>query len=106
MRTEPNAETNQAVGVVPEIVSTSKWRIREVRIARDFGLWLRFNDGTQGEIDLTEFLRSPRAGVFSSLLDKEIFSQVRLERGVLVWPGGLDIAPDAVYREIQEKMGK
>ena len=49
----------------------SKWRIREVRVSRDFGLWLRFNDDTQGEIDLTEFLRSPRTGVFSSLLDKE-----------------------------------
>ena len=103
MRTEPNAETDQAIGVVPEIVPTSKWRIREVRACRDFGLWLRFNDGTQGEIDLTEFLRSPRAGVFSTLLDKEIFSQVRLERGALVWPGGLDIAPDALYREIRER---
>ena len=104
MRTELNAETDQAIGVAPEIVPKAKWRIREVRVCRDYCLWLRFNDGTEGEIDLTEFLRSPRAGIFSSLLDKETFSRVRLEHGALIWPGELDIAPDALYREIREKM--
>ncbi|MHB8370242.1 MAG: DUF2442 domain-containing protein [Leptospirales bacterium] len=101
MRTEPNAKINQTSGVVPKIAPKAKWRIKEVRSCQDFKLWVVFNDGTQGEVELSEFLQSSHAGVFSALQDEKLFSQVRLEWGALTWPGGLDLAPDFLYREIK-----
>ncbi|HEV7516128.1 MAG TPA: hypothetical protein VGR07_07495 [Thermoanaerobaculia bacterium] len=34
--------------------------------ARDYTLWLRFNDGTPGEVDLSEELEGPLFGPFET----------------------------------------
>jgi len=39
---------------------------------------------------------------FSVLRDPSLFAQARVIGGVVTWPGGLDIAPDAMYDEIRE----
>ena len=101
MCTESNAETYQTPGVVPEIFPMIKWRIKEVKIRANFKLWVIFNDDTQGEVELSDFFQSSHAGVFSALRDEKLFRQVRLEWGALIWPGGLDLAPDFLYREIK-----
>jgi len=40
--------------------------------------------------------------VFKAWLDERQFLQVQLDRqsGTLTWPGGLDVAPDGLYREL------
>ena len=56
-------------------------------------VWLRFRDGTSGEIDLAAALRGP---VFEPLRDPAVFRQFRvhLEFHTLVWPNGADFAPE------------
>jgi hypothetical protein len=66
-----------------------------------FRLTVEFVDGTVGEVDVSRMVHSERAGVFSSLSDRTVFDQVFLERGVVTWPGEIDLAPDAMYDAIR-----
>jgi hypothetical protein len=60
-------------------------------------LFLRFEDGTEGEIDLSE--RLTFEGVFASLRAEGNFAQVALhaELGTIGWPTGADLDPDVLY---------
>jgi hypothetical protein len=71
----------------------------EVRHLRDYTLWLRFQDGTEGEVDLRASLRGP---VFEPLHDVAYFKQARVdpELGTVVWPNGADIAPETLYERV------
>ena len=66
-------------------------------------LSVRFNDGLTGCVDLSALLESPQAGVFACLRDPGVFEQVRVELGAVTWPGGLDLAPDAMHAAIKQR---
>jgi hypothetical protein len=72
----------------------------EVRPLGGYRVYLRFEDGVSGEIDLAPRLRF--TGVFATLRDPEVFSQVRVdaELGTVVWPGGADLDPDVLYAAV------
>lgn len=59
---------------------------------------VRFADGTEGKV---RFEPTHLNGVFEALRTPEIFRQVRVESGVVTWPGEIDLAPDAMYQEIR-----
>jgi hypothetical protein len=63
-------------------------------------LRLRFEDGAEGEVDVADMV--PFDGVFEPLADPAEFAKVRVdpELGAIVWPGGADLAPDALYSRI------
>ena len=67
-----------------------------------FGSRVRFNDGTEGTVELAEFLNSASAGVFAALRDDSLFRQARIVLGAVTWPGDLDLAPDAMHQAIRE----
>ena len=71
-----------------------------VKHVRDYVLWLKFEDGTEGEVDIRSSLRGP---VFEPLRDLEYFKQVRVEPelGTIVWPNGADIAPETLYARLR-----
>lgn len=77
------------------------WRVATVEALPGFRLRVRFMDGTEGTVDLTALIHSPSAGVFSILVDPELFAQVHIEYGAVTWPGEIDLAPDAMYAEIK-----
>lgn len=62
-------------------------------------VWLRFDDGLEGEIDLSVELHGP---VFEPLSDVTYFRQVRLhpELRTLVWPNGADFAPEFLREKL------
>lgn len=72
----------------------------EVRYVRDYTVWLRFEDGTEGEVDIARSFRGP---VFEPLRNVEYFKQVRVdaELGTIVWPNGADIAPETLHERVQ-----
>ena len=47
----------------------------DARHVRDYVVWLRFSDGTEGDVDLLQELSGP---VFEPLRDRAVFSQVTL----------------------------
>ena len=63
-------------------------------------LYLRFEDGTEGIVDLAEHLAF--RGVFEPLSDPECFAQVRVDRelGTIAWPNGADLDPDVLYSQL------
>lgn len=80
------------------------WRVASVTVLPDFRLQVEFVDGTVGEVDLRAFLSRPEEilGVFAPLRDAAVFAQARVVLGAVEWPGGPDLAPDAMYDAIRE----
>jgi hypothetical protein len=73
------------------------WDVVEVKPEADYGLFVRFKDGLSGRVrmDPREF-----TGVLGPLADVEFFNRVYIDGGAPAWPGDIDLAPDALYREI------
>ena len=59
-------------------------------------MWVRFNDGSEGEVDLTAELDGP---VFEALKDPKVFAQFKVdpETHTIVWPNGADLAPEFLH---------
>ena len=72
-------------------------RVTAAKLVKDFVLWVRFNDGSEGEVDLSDELERP---VFEPLKDPRIFAQVRLDPDThtLVWPNNSDLAPEFLHQ--------
>lgn len=69
--------------------------VLEVKPADDFRLFLRFQDGASGFVDLSSYAGR---GVFSAWDKPGFFQKVTItEEGALEWPGGIDLCPDALY---------
>ena len=72
----------------------------EARHVSGYTVWLKFRDGTQGEIDLKSELDGP---VFEPLRNLSVFLQFRVdpEFHTLVWPNGADLAPEFLHDSIR-----
>lgn len=75
------------------------YRIEAVEARPHYRLWIRFADGVEGEVDLSHL---PGKGVFAAWEDPEEFDKVFVdpETATAAWPGGVDLAPDALYQQI------
>lgn len=71
----------------------------DARYVRDFTVWIKFEDGAEGEVDLSAELYGP---VFEPLRDVEYFKQFRVdpELGTISWPNGADLAPEFLYEKV------
>lgn len=71
----------------------------EAHYVRDYTVWLRFEDGTEGEIDLSAELDGP---IFEPLKDPSFFAQLRvnLDTGTIEWPNRADFAPEFLYAKV------
>ncbi|MCL6087744.1 MAG: DUF2442 domain-containing protein [Actinobacteria bacterium] len=73
--------------------------IKEVKALPSFRVWIKFSDGVEGIVDLSDLVGQ---GVFSKWSDKEYFNSVYIdsESHTIAWPGGIDLCPHALYAEI------
>ncbi len=78
-------------------------RVLDARHAGRYRVWLRFDDGLSGEIDLEDELWGP---VFDPLKDVAEFSQLRADPDLetVVWPNGADFAPEFLYNRLKETL--
>ncbi len=78
------------------------WSIVRFKVLPEFKIEVSFADGTTGIADLGPRLsQGPLGDGFDPLCDPKMFAQVFLEHGALTWPGGIDLAPDAMYERIR-----
>lgn len=72
------------------------YRLVEARYVREFTIWLRFNDGVEGEVDLRDELDGP---IFEPLRDPDVFRSFQLhpELHTVTWPNGADFAPEFLH---------
>jgi hypothetical protein len=63
-------------------------------------IWLRFNDGAEGEIDLEKKLEGE---VFGPLRDQRLFRKFRVdpELGTIVWENDADFALEFLYENMK-----
>ena len=76
------------------------YHVVEARYVGGHVVWLRFRDGTSGEIDLQSVLEGP---VFAPLHDLFVFQQFQIHPDfhTLVWPNGADIAPEYLHDNVR-----
>jgi Protein of unknown function (DUF2442) len=74
------------------------WDVVAVTPEPDWILKVRFADGLSGTV---RFDPGCFTGVLEPLRDQRFFDQVFVDRGAVAWPGDIDLAPDAMYREIR-----
>ncbi len=78
--------------------------ITDAKHLRDYQIWLKFNDGMEGAVDLSQTLWG---GMFEPLKDQALFSQVKLDKELdtIVWPNGADLAPEFLHDLLQQAEG-
>jgi hypothetical protein len=75
-------------------------RTISVQPLQGYRLAVRFDDGTEGVIEMQDRLFGP---VFEPLQDLTVFSQVAVDEfGAIAWPNGADLAPDALYERLRK----
>jgi len=72
----------------------------DVKYVRDYVIWARFNDGIDGEVDLSAELEGE---VFGPLKDQKLFRTVKVDSllGTVVWDNGADLAPEFLYDNLK-----
>ena len=70
----------------------------EARYVHDYTVWLRFSDGTTGEVDLSEELDGP---VFGPLRNLDQFKRFYIACHTIAWENGADFAPEFLRDHIQ-----
>ena len=75
------------------------FKIVEAKARPRYRLWVRFEDGVEGEVDLSELVGK---GVFKRWENEQEFNKVYIdpETWTVAWPGGIDLAPDALHQDI------
>lgn len=69
-----------------------------VKALANWRIWLRYDDGVEGEVDLSDL---QGRGVFKAWEDPEFFRSVRIAaHGAIEWGTELDLCPDALYMRL------
>ena len=73
----------------------------EARYLGDYKVWLEFNDGRKGVVDLSDELHGEER---SPLRNRELFSTFYLDYGLasIAWLDGADFAPEFLYEKLKE----
>ena len=76
--------------------------IKKAKYISGFTLWLSFNDGTEGTVDLQKSLWGP---IFEPLKNIEKFQQVSLSKllHTITWPNEADFAPEFLKDKLIEQ---
>lgn len=74
--------------------------VTEAEYLHDYVIWLRFNDGTSGEVDLENELYG---SMFEPLKDIKSFKSFKVDPvlDTIVWENGADLAPEFLYEKMR-----
>jgi hypothetical protein len=73
----------------------------EVRPLSGYRIWLKYDDGVTGEVDLSHLAGR---GVFKIWADRKVFEAVHVDQsGAIAWSEDIDLCPDALYLRLTGK---
>ena len=74
--------------------------VREAKYLHDYVIWVRFNDGAIGEVDLRHELTGE---MFEPLKDLSKFKSFHVDPDIetIVWDNGADLAPEFLYEKMK-----
>jgi len=70
-------------------------------LKNDYNIYVEFNDGIKGIIDFKQILEEDHRDIIKELLNKEMFSTVKVNLNTLCWDNEVDFAPDYLYKQIE-----
>jgi hypothetical protein len=73
--------------------------VTDAKPLANFCLWVRFSDGTEGDVDLKSFIESDARPIVAALRDAKAFAAIRVESDTVVWQNGFDLAPEFLYEK-------
>ena len=75
--------------------------IVKVKVVNGYRLHLEFEDGVQGDVDISKLV--PFKGVFEPLNNYDFFSKVSVNSdiGTICWENGADLSPAYLRENIQ-----
>jgi hypothetical protein len=75
-------------------------RVIDAKHIKDYTLYLRFSDGSEGEVDFEQELEGE---IFEPLRDIPYFKDFNVDQELhtIVWPNGADFAPEFLYEKLQ-----
>ena len=79
--------------------SEAPWRVSSLVMTEPDRFLVRFKDCSSGVV---RFEPSFYTGVFEPLKYPAFFKQVFIESGTVTWPGGIDLASEAMHDEIEK----
>jgi hypothetical protein len=76
--------------------------ITECRAERNYTLWIRFDDGLEGNVNLGDLVLTE---TYQAISDEETFSRVAIDpiSNAVTWAGGIKLDPEVLYRDLASK---
>ena len=74
--------------------------VKQAKYLHDYVIWIKFNDGIEGEIDLENELTGE---IFGPLKDKKLFKSFKVDSllETIVWENGADLAPEFLHDNLK-----
>lgn len=75
-------------------------RIIDAKYLEGYTLYLRFSDGSEGEVNFEQELTGE---IFEPLKDLSMFKKFAINHEIhtIVWPNGADFAPEFLYENLR-----
>lgn len=75
-------------------------KVREVKYITDYNISIKFDDGVNGTIQLSDLVQK---GIFKVLQDKNEFAKVYTNGYSIAWSNELEIDANTIYAELTGK---
>lgn len=73
----------------------------KIKALPDYKLWIRYEDGSEGELDVSNLAGR---GVFKLWNDYSVFEDVSIAKdGAIYWNEDVELCPDATYMKLTGK---
>jgi hypothetical protein len=80
--------------------------ITQAEYIKNYEIWIKFNDGIDGIVDLETTIKNDHREIFRELEDVEQFKRFRVDDDTIVWENGLDLAPEYLYELAGKRLRK
>jgi len=77
--------------------------VTDAKYIKDYRVWIKFNDGKFGEIDLAKDVWGE---IFEPLKDINYFKEFKIENDTLSWKNGADFAPEFLHELLIKQNNK
>ena len=77
--------------------------VTAARALPSYRLWVRFDDGVEGEVDLRDLVMGDQRQIVAELRVQAAFFAIRVEHDTVVWDNGFDLAPEYLRANLRTR---
>ena len=74
--------------------------VEKAELLENYKVFIEFNDGKKGVIDLHEKIMNDNRPIVNQLLNLDLFRTVKVYLDTLCWDNGVDFAPEYLYEKV------